>query len=369
VLGHAKFGDQARPILISTAMVNAFCFYYGDDSWARHARQFFRSLQKREEVNIISWDGPENASNAQPRRDKSSANTSVPGIGLGPIERMSEVVGSRRIAFVVWETTIIPPDKVRILQTMDAIWTPSTWGRQLLISNGFDESKVHVVPEGVDVEEFRPLTEQPRNHAFRFLFVGKWETRKGIAELIDVFCEEFRPDEPVELIVHGSNRYLPGFDLDAKVRSLVRGRTPSVIASHPCTEDELVRLYNRSDALVLPTRAEGWGLPVMEAMACALPVIVTDYSAPVDYLDQAYAYLIPVERLVPVQDPSFFRAGSALGQWAQPDFQQLRRLMRHVFENPAEAREKGRLARLEVANRWTWEHAAAEALQLLSQMA
>jgi glycosyltransferase involved in cell wall biosynthesis len=130
----------------------------------------------------------------------------------------------------------------------------------------------------------------------------------------------------------------------------------------------MVGLYNSCDALVLPTKAEGWGAPVTEAMACALPVIVTQYSAPVEYLDESYAYLIPVEKLVPVYDPDFFRAGSALGYWAQPDLHCLGRLMRQVFENQSEAREKGRLARAEICARWTWDHSVAIARSLLSNL-
>jgi glycosyltransferase involved in cell wall biosynthesis len=103
----------------------------------------------------------------------------------------------------------------------------------------------------------------------------------------------------------------------------------------------------------------------MEAMACALPVIVTDYSAPADYIHSGNAYPIRVERMVDVFDPFFFPAGGELGQWAQPDLSHLRHLMRHVFTHRREAREKGEMARKEVCARWTWEHAAASAYRRL----
>jgi glycosyltransferase involved in cell wall biosynthesis len=114
-----------------------------------------------------------------------------------------------------------------------------------------------------------------------------------------------------------------------------------------------------------PAHAEGWGLPVTEAMACGLPVIVTDYSAPAEYLSDDCTYLIPVERFVPVRDAYFFPSGGALGVWAQPDAGALRELMRRAFENPEEAREKGRRARAKVCARLTWGHAATNARRLL----
>ena len=344
-------------------MINAFCFYFGDDSWSRHARLLFGAWRRLEPVNVVSWDEPARGEGLE----RSEPAPDVPGVGLGPIELMTRVAGSRRVAYVVWETTVMPSDKVAILRTFDEVWTPTNWGRGLLVNNGLDADKVGVVPEGVDVETFRPdgnVREEGR--PFRFLFVGKWEARKGVELLVEAFCEEFGADEPVELILHGWNPYLPYFDLDECVRRAVGGRRGArVNTSHPLTEDALVRLYNSCDAFVLPTRAEGWGLPITEAMACGLPVIVTDYSAPAEYLSDDCAYLIPVERFVPVSDPYFFPSGRALGVWAQPDAGALRELMRRAFENPEEAREKGRHAREKVCAQLTWSHAAATARRLL----
>jgi glycosyltransferase involved in cell wall biosynthesis len=223
------------------------------------------------------------------------------------------------------------------------------------------------VPEGVDVESFQrgPYEEDDTSRPFRFLCVGKWEQRKGIEDLINAFCDCFTPDEPVELLLHCFNPYLPGFDLEAHVRRSVPANAPAMVASHPTDQAGMIRLYNSCDAFVLPTRGEGWGLPITEAMACELPVIVTEYSAPLEYLNQSCAYLIPVEKLVPADDPYFFPA-HGLGQWALPDFQSLRQLLRHVFENRAEARAKGRQARAEVCRQWTWDHAVEKARHLLS---
>jgi glycosyltransferase involved in cell wall biosynthesis len=348
-------------------VINAFCLYFGDDSWSRHARHLFGAWQRLEPVNIVSWNEP--ACGEEFERSESAHG--VPGVGLGPVEFMTRIVGSRRVAYVVWETTVMPRDKVAILRTMDEVWTPTNWGRGLLVENGLDADRVGVVPEGVDVETFKPVgVERQEGRPFRFLFVGKWEARKGVELLIKAFCEEFSADEPVELVLHGWNPYVPYFDLDEHIRRAVGDRRVApIVASTPLTEDALVRLYNSCDAFVLPTRAEGWGLPVTEAMACGLPVIVTDYSAPAEYLCDDYAYLIPVEKLVPVRDPFFFREGSALGVWAQPDMGALRGLMRRVYENPEEAKKKGRRARAKVCARLTWEHAAKTARRLLWQRA
>jgi glycosyltransferase involved in cell wall biosynthesis len=348
-------------------MINAFCFYFGNDSWSRHARNFFAAWQKQEPVRIISWNEPRDQWDTAIVPSYTTPDLSAPGIGLGPFDFMTSVVGSRRIAYVVWETTILPVDKVAVLKTMDEVWTASSWGRQLLIDNDIDANKVGVVPEGVDVEIFKPETKPKEvDPPFRFLCVGKWEKRKGIDDLINAFCDCFRPEEPVELVLHCFNPYLPRFDLESQIRSCLPASGPSIVASNPLDQAGLVRLYNSCDAFVLPTRAEGWGLPIIEAMACGLPVIVTDYSAPRDYLDSSFAYLIPVEKMVPADDGYFFPRSWGWGDWALPDSGSLRKLLRHVFENRAEAKEKGQRARTAVCRQWTWDHAVTKARRLLS---
>lgn len=345
-------------------MINAFCYYYGADSWSRHARSFFAAWQKQEDVIITSWNKPDATTGPfLPRREP---HANCPGIGLGPIEPMTLVTGSNRIAFIVWETTLMPLGKRLVLKSMDAVWTPSSWGRELLINLGLDADKVFVVPEGVDIERFKP--DEPRSQQsrpFRFLYVGKWEQRKGTEDLIKAFCAEFEQDEPVELVLHGWNPYVPGFNLEAAIRQYAGPHAPSIVASYPLPDDEMLRLYNSCDAFVLPTRAEAWGLPITEAMACGLPVIITEYSAPLDYVDPDCAYLIAVEKMVAVNDPFFYLPG--LGEWAQPDINSLRRLLRHVFEHPAEAKAKGVRARERVCKYWTWDHAVSTARRLLTE--
>jgi hypothetical protein len=294
-----------------------------------------------------------------------SADARDPVVAIAPFELLAHVRGSRRIAFVVWETTILHAPKIAALKVMDEIWTPSQFGRRLLIANGLDADRIHVVPEGVDPDVFRPRERERGARRFRFLCVGKWEQRKATDLLVDAFCDEFAGDESVELVMHCWNPWIPRFDLVATLARAVRGRTARVLASLPLPGSRLAELYNDADAFVLPTRAEGWGLPVVEAMSCGLPVIVTDYSAPADYLSEDVAYPLRVEKLVDVYDSFFFPEGAAAGQWAQPDVGQLRSLMRHVFEHRDEAREKGRRAREEVCNRWTWDRAAAIAAERL----
>jgi hypothetical protein len=110
------------------------------------------------------------------------------------------------------------------------------------------------------------------------------EERKGTADLVPTFCREFGPNEPVKLVMHCHDVHQPGVDLRpllAQEAHRAMGRDhPWVSVSDRLPLDELIRLMQACDAFVLPIRAEGWGLPILEAMACGLPCIVTDWRAP-----------------------------------------------------------------------------------------
>src|SRR5262249_54474337 len=121
-------------------------------------------------------------------------------------------------------------------------------------------------------------------------------------------------------------------------------------------------LYRSADCLVLASRGEGWGMPILEAMACGLPVIATHWSAPCDFLNATNGYPLQVERLVPAKAKCPYYEGF---RWAEPSYDHLRHLLRHVADHRDEARTKGLRAAEEVRARWTWEHSARRILERL----
>jgi glycosyltransferase involved in cell wall biosynthesis len=351
-------------------VINAFGPIHGPDSFAGPARHLFAAMHRRHPVAWFPFDHASPPAFAAPEIEEMLANAHAglaagPGLGVCEIAAVPRIRGTMRAAFVVWEPSLLPPEKRECLRAADRLLTPTEWGRALLVANGFDAGRIAVVPEGVDAARFHPHgpAGEGRGGTFRFLCVARWTLRKGVAEVVAAFCREFRRGEPVELVLHC------GAGADASLHRLLRelgisGHAP-ITTSGRRSPAGMVDLYNGCDALVLATRAEGWGLPVVEAMACALPVIATDYSAVAELLHPSIAYPLRVERMVNVRDPQRFPGAGPYGEWALPDVEHLRALMRHVYENPEEARAKGRRAREEVSARWTWERAAVAACAVL----
>jgi len=112
-------------------------------------------------------------------------------------------------------------------------------------------------------------------------------------------------------------------------------------------QTHLPRLYKSVNAMVIPSRGEGWGRPHAEAMAMGLPVLATNWSGNTEFMNEFNSYLIEVEELITIQNGPF--KGH---KWAQPSVNHLRKLMRLVFSNPEEAKRKGDIARRDMVNKY-----------------
>lgn len=106
--------------------------------------------------------------------------------------------------------------------------------------------------------------------------------------------------------------------------------------------DDLVYLYSTADALVQPSRGEGWGRPHQEAMTIGLPVIATNWSGNTAFMSDANSFLVPTAGLEEITEGAF--RGH---QWARLDVAALRRVMRHVSSDASalERRQRTDLAR------------------------
>ena len=354
-------------------MIQIYCRYFGYQGEQQHGHSFTDALSQYYPLGLHSWDPAPPASKCsllsnQLLDNATATNPHGLSIGIGPIAKMDTLEGSYKIAFTVWETSLIPTEKIRPLEDIDEIWVPSAWGKKLFEENGINGNSINIVAEGVDSDVYKPASSSLAHREdapYRFLCVGKWEVRKGMDRLLQAWSRAFAPGDNVELILHCHNPFIAGFDLKAILKQAAIKSAPIILSDPLQSTADMVALYNHCDAFVLPTRAEGWGLPIIEAMSCAKPVIVTDYSAHTEYANHENAYLIGVKRMMNVRDPYFFDDMLDFGQWADPDVDHLIELLRYVVQNPDEAQLKGKNARQDISHNWTWEHAAQKAVKCI----
>lgn len=106
-------------------------------------------------------------------------------------------------------------------------------------------------------------------------------------------------------------------------------------------------------------------MPILEAMACGVPVIATAWSAQTDFMNEANAYPLQVKKLIPAKAKCPYYTGFC---WAEADEDHLVQLMRHVYEHREEAAGKGQRAAREALEQWTWRHAAEKIKARLLQI-
>jgi GT2 family glycosyltransferase len=274
--------------------------------------------------------------------------------------------GNVKIGYTMLEVDGLPVEWVRQANLMDEVWVPSRFNVETFVSSGV-RTPVRTMPLGIDAAYFAPemLGRKPRE-TFTFLSIFEWGDRKAPEILLRAFADEFQKTEPVALVCKVNN-FDPSVDVRAEVRKarLARDGGRIVLAINQILEHyELGALYASADCFVLPTRGEGWGMPILEAMASGLPVIATNWSAQTDFMTEENAFPIDVARLVPAVAKCPYYAGF---RWAEPSYEHLRYLMRYVYENQAAARAVGLRAADEVRARWTWQNAARAIMRRIDE--
>ena len=292
------------------------------------------------------------------------------------------VPGSRRtVARTMYETDRIPADWVARLNTVDEIWVPSHFNLETFRTAGVT-TPIEVVPGGVDAARFRPGCEPLALDGVQgtvFLSVFEWSHRKGPDVLLRAWAEAFTPGDDVTLVLRAFPRgFLGDGDATEAVERLVEaelsrfGRRRQdvariVVLGRHLPPDAMPRLLCTADAYVSPTRGEGWGRPLIEAMACGLPVVATRWSGQLEFMNDGNSMLIDVERLVDVgaeMDVAHYRGH----RWAEPSVAHLVSLLRRVVERPGELGTLASRARADVESRWTWDHAAAVAARRITEL-
>ncbi len=176
----------------------------------------------------------------------------------------------------------------RVVKQADAIIVPShAVKRDVLHYLQVDESRIVVIPEGCDAR-FHPASTAERLRQVRhkyglpevyILCVGTLQPRKNVPTLLKAFAhlQQMMPRDPdVRLVIAGARGWY-----EAEIFQTVRDLALEQVVLFPgfIAEEDLPDLYRGARLFVFPSLSEGFGLPLLEAMGCGVPVLASNVSA------------------------------------------------------------------------------------------
>lgn len=285
--------------------------------------------------------------------------------------RTTGLVGRHRLIHSYgWEESVFPHEHAQAFNArLSAVTTMSGYVSRVLADSGVGlplpvvgvgtDHLCDIEPDPAALADWLPAP-QAGEAPMTFLHVSSCFPRKGVDVLLAAWYRSFAADDHVQLILKTFPN--PHHDIEAELaeyrRRYPRG-APVQLINADLGAGAVRALYHHADALVAPSRGEGFGLPMAEAMWCDVPVITTAGGGQRDFCTPETAWLI---------DYDYARARTHMGQfasvWAEPSVEHLGELLAEFAQRRRRGElrewsaERRRAARALVAREHTWDAVA-----------
>lgn len=242
------------------------------------------------------------------------------------------------IGFWAWETTEAPKAWLTYDPHMSQIWVPSHFVKTALEDTGF-KAPIHVIPHAIEPQDEHAFSQEDQPITFLVQFDGHSRIQRK------------RPDLSIRAITRAA------LTMKERVRIIVKCHHDDAsslpIAEYPGVEievisrwlkaDEMAALWSSVDAIVSLNRGEGFGLPMVEAMARGMAVIATNWGGSTDYLRDSNSYPVRISELECVEyaGDAYFKTG----HWATPSLQHAEEQVQRAIQDIRSGAIAGKAAR------------------------
>ncbi|MBN1448627.1 MAG: glycosyltransferase family 4 protein [Bacteroidetes bacterium] len=217
------------------------------------------------------------------------------------------------------------------IELVDRVIIPSEFVYRSFVANGVPEEKLRVIPYGFNPDHFR--RGEKTDDVFRVLFVGNIGIQKGVHYLLDAWERLALPN--AELVFVGK--------VEDGMRPLLEKHAARITLRGHVRHEDLHRAYAQASVFVLPSLQEGSALVTYEAMACGLPLLVSENTGSVAR-DGEHGFVIPI------------RSADAIAEKLQ-----------WLFEHPEELKAMGVGAHAHV-QQFTWDRYARSVIEVYREL-
>lgn len=334
---------------------------YDSSGYAQFARNFITGLARSDQVNL----NVQAVSFEQARPDLGQIGQLIKSLeqkkdySIKVINAIPDMLpkliepGKKNVCFTMFETSRIPTIWVECLNKhTDACLVPCEWNKEVFESSGV-KVPIYVVPPGIDADFYRAAdkiepTEMSNlpSDCVTFYSIFQWTERKNPIGLLVSYLAAFDGVEDVYLVLktYGSDtspqqqKKLREAILAVKAQLRLKKAPKILFVGSLLSTEQISGLHKRCDCFVLPHRAEGFGMPHLEAMATGKPVISTGFSGNMDFMTPENSYLLDYQMTVVCNMPwiPYYEADM---EWADPDLSQLKGYFQKVYKHVKMHRE------------------------------
>lgn len=280
-----------------------------------------------------------------------------------------------KLAIYNYETSILPDTWIDSIKHIDFALPSSRFSKKVFVDSGWPEEKCIVVPHGINLSDFKDKRKVllNNNKKFRFLNISIPHYRKNIDILVDAYYSAFTDKDDVCLVLKTSLKKPKNyFECDVRrqllsVQNKYRNRSDlPIIEIVQKRYDSIVPLYNACDALVSASSSEGFGLPLLEALAAGLIVVAPRFSGQLDFLSDKNSLLYGY-RIINADKRYQYWKTSPGATTSIPDVNALAESMIKAYKQNKALKSKFRKSSKKTVSNFTWENAAKKILEILWQ--
>jgi glycosyltransferase involved in cell wall biosynthesis len=198
--------------------------------------------------------------------------------------------------------------------------------RAQMIARGVAEARIRQIPNAVDTEKFHPVSIEERRRLRGklglpfdktvFIFSGRLSRAKGLPMLVEAWPGLVDRYPDLYLLIVGSGK-LSFDDCEHGIREFVRARQLNDSVKFAGESDRVYEYLQASDLFIFPTEYEGFSLALVEALSCAMPVVVTAVGAAPDLIRHGVNGFLFTPKDPPAMLDALHSALEQKPRWAQ----------------------------------------------------